>query len=136
MTIDTKGSIAVVTGSRRGIGLGIARKLADNGYTVILSATAEKENVTELLNEFKAKGQSVDYIKCDISNTEDRKNLVNTVMEQYGRIDVFVNNAGVAPITRLDVLETTEESFDRLMNTNLKGTFFLTQLAANAMLSK
>lgn len=135
MRIDGKGKIAVVTGSRRGIGLGIAKKLAENGYCVVLSATAEKEEVTELLNEFSADGWSADYIRCDISNTEDRKRLVDTVMKKYGRIDVFVNNAGVAPNVRLDVLETTEESFDRLMNTNLKGTFFLTQLAANAMLS-
>ncbi len=123
MVIDGKGKIAVVTGSRRGIGLGIAKKLAENGYTVVMSATAERENVTELLNEFSQNGFSA-----------DRKNLVDSVMEKYGRIDVFVNNAGVAPLERLDILNTTEESFDRLMNTNLKGTFFLTQLAANAML--
>lgn len=135
MRIDGKGKIAVVTGSRRGIGLGIAKKLAENGYCVVLSATAEKEEVTELLNELSADGWSADYIRCDISDAEDRKRLVDTVMKKYGRIDVFVNNAGVAPNVRLDVLETTEESFDRLMNTNLKGTFFLTQLAANAMLS-
>lgn len=135
MMIDGKGKIAVVTGSRRGIGLGIAKKLAENGYTVVMSATAQKEDVADLLNEFSEEGCSADYFKCDISDSEERKNLVNYVMEKYGRIDVFVNNAGVAPLVRLDVLETTEESFDRLMNTNLKGTFFLTQLAANAMLS-
>lgn len=136
MIIDGKGKIAVVTGSRRGIGLGIAKKLAENGYTVVMSATAQRENVTELLNEFSANGWSADYIKCDVSNTQERKALVEAVIEKYGKIDVFVNNAGVAPLERLDILETTEESFDRLMNTNLKGTFFLTQLAANAMIAK
>lgn len=136
MVIDGKGKIAVVTGSRRGIGLGIAKKLAENGYLVVMSATVSKEEVTDLLSEFDENGWKADYIRCDIADSMDRKNLVDTVMERYGRIDVFVNNAGVAPLERKDVLETTEESFDRLMNTNLKGTFFLTQLAANAMLGK
>lgn len=136
MVIDGKGKIAVVTGSRRGIGLGIAKKLAENGYLVVMSATVSKEEVTDLLSEFDENGWKADYIRCDIADSVDRKNLVDTVMERYGRIDVFVNNAGVAPLERKDVLETTEESFDRLMNTNLKGTFFLTQLAANAMLGK
>lgn len=75
MMIDGKGKIAVVTGSRRGIGLGIAKKLAENGYTVVMSATAQKEDVSELLNEFAEKGWKADYIKCDIASTEERKIL-------------------------------------------------------------
>jgi len=125
--------IAIVTGSRRGIGKGIAHALADAGYLVILSATAP--DAPEIVAEFTQKGQEAIYIPCDVSRTEDRKHLISTVMERYGKIDVLVNNAGVAPTVRMDILETTEESFDRVLDINLRGTFFMCQEAANAMRS-
>lgn len=114
--------IAVVTGSARGIGNAIATTLEQNGYIVIYS---------DIAKEFDS---SKPYIKCDISNSVDRQNLLDEIIKQYGRIDLLVNNAGVAPKTRLDILETTEESFDRLMNINLKSTFFMCQLFANKMI--
>ena len=124
--------IALVTGSRRGIGLGIAEALGKEGYFVVLSAaTPADEEVTARLT---AEGIGCTYISCDISKTEDRRRLLDTVIERYGRLDVLVNNAGVAPKVRLGILETTEESFDRLMNINLKGTFFMCQAAANRMI--
>ena len=125
---------AAVTGSRRGIGLGIAKALAAEGYSVILSATGSEEEVRPLLEELRGQGADVSYIKCDISSAEDRANFIRTIEETYGRLDVHVNNAGVAPKVRLDVLETTEESFSRLMNVNLKGTFFMCQGIANMMI--
>lgn len=115
--------IAVVTGSYRGIGKGIADMLSLNGYHVVYCA---RHNSMD--------GQ--DYVKCDISNVQDRLNLKNYVDEKFGRLDLLVNNAGVACKERLDILETTEESFDRLININTKGNFFMCQLFANYMVEK
>ena len=128
-------SVAIVTGSRRGIGLAIATTLAKEGYRTIFSATAPQETMTDAMAQLAAQGMKAEYITCDISKPQDRQALIRQVLEKYGRIDVFVNNAGVAPQVRLDVLETTEESFDRLMQVNMKGTFFMCQLVANAMVS-
>jgi len=116
---------ALVTGSSRGIGRGIADLLHENGYTVIYCGTRAQrpDNLPE----------DRDYIGCDISKTEERSAAFAYVMEKYGRLDVLVNNAGVAPLVRLDILETTEESFDRVLGINLRGTFFMCQQAANLM---
>ena len=114
--------IAVVTGARRGIGLGIASLLEQNGYTVVYSAASPTMEGDQL------------YFPCDISRAEDRAALADFVLSRFGRIDLLVNNAGVACRERLDVLETTEESFDRLMEINAKGTFFMCQLFANRMI--
>jgi len=126
--------IAIVTGSRRGIGLAIAKTLGQNGYKVIISDIINEAEVGALLQELDNENINADYIKCDISKHNDRENLVETVISKYGRIDIHVNNAGVAPVVRADILETTQESFDRLMEINLKGTFFLTQIVANKMI--
>lgn len=125
--------IATVTGSRRGIGLAIARELAADGYTVVLSDVIDEAEAATLLADLKAEGFSVDYRRCDISKADDRAALFAYIRDTYGRLDVLVNNAGVAPRVRLDLLETTEESFDFLMNINLRGTFFMCQGAANLM---
>lgn len=125
--------IALVTGSRRGIGLGIARALGREGYFVVLSATTPADE--EIVGKLSSEGIGCVYIPCDISKTEDRARLLDRIIEDYGRLDLLVNNAGVAPKVRLGILETTEESFDRLMDVNLKGTFFMCQLGANRMIS-
>lgn len=126
---------AIVTGSRRGIGLAIAKALLQESYTVVLCDVVEKSEVTELLSELNGGFPgTADYIRCDISKSDDRKNLIDSVVAQYGRLDVLVNNAGVACAVRLDILETTEESFERLMRINLEGTFFMSQTAANKMI--
>ena len=127
--------VAVVTGSRRGIGLGIAKTLGKAGYTVVISDIVESDEVKSVALELSRQGISVDYKKCDISKADHRQALIDYLTKKFGRIDVMVNNAGVAPINRMDILETTEESFDRLMNINLKSTFFMCQLAANTMIS-
>lgn len=124
--------IALVTGSRRGIGLGIARALGQAGFLVVVSATgAQADDVIEQLTR---EGIRCVYHKCDISQPTDRTGILDWIDTTYGRLDLIVNNAGVAPATRLDLLETTEESVDRLLNINLKGTFFMCQLAANRMI--
>lgn len=125
--------VASVTGSRRGIGLAIARALAKDGYHVVLSDVIDKTEAEPLLFELRGEGLSVDYCRCDISRTADRAAFFAYIRDTYGRLDVHVNNAGVAPRVRLDILETTEESFDFLMDINLKGTFFMCQAAANLM---
>ncbi|MCQ2794962.1 MAG: 3-ketoacyl-ACP reductase [Bacilli bacterium] len=114
--------VAVVTGSYQGIGKGIADLLAKNDYQVIYS-------------DVQPSMDGVEYVKCDISNADDRKNLKDYIEKKYGRLDLLVNNAGVACKVRMDILETTEESFDRLIRINTKGTFFMCQTFANFMIA-
>lgn len=116
--------VAVITGGTRGIGLGIAKELLKDGFTVVLTARNESEESVNLRNEYCDK---VQFISCDISETADTENLVLTVKEKFGKIDLLVNNAGVAPRERKDILEITPEDFDYVADINLKGTFFVTQ---------
>lgn len=114
--------VAIVTGSSQGIGKAIATRL-QNDYEVVYADVLPCEGVKH-------------YVKCDISNSADRKSLLDYVDKNFGRLDLLVNNAGVACKVRMDILETTEESFDRLININTKGTFFMCQLFSNYMVSK
>ena len=123
-----------VTGSTRGIGFGIAKKFAVLGYSVVMSSSSGEEKAAAPLAELGGAGADVDYVKCSIGERADREAALDFVMERRGRIDVLVNNAGVAPLERRNILETSEESFDRVMDINLKGTFFMTQLFANKMI--
>jgi NAD(P)-dependent dehydrogenase (short-subunit alcohol dehydrogenase family) len=125
---------AFVTGSSRGIGYGILKKFAENGYRTVMSGASEEERAEEKLRALKKAGFEVSYIRCDIANASDRAAALGEISKKYAPLDILVNNAGVAPLARLNVLETTEESFDRVVGTNLKGTFFMTQLFANAMI--
>ena len=125
---------ALVTGAARGIGNGIATQLAREGYAVAIMDVLNEEDVRKNIDDVKAFGNPVMYLKGDITSTEDRSKVLNSIMSEYGRIDLLVNNAGVAPKVRMDILETTEESFDFVININLKGTFFLTQSVANIMI--
>lgn len=128
--------IAIVTGAERGIGRSIALTLAENGFTVVAASVSagDAEHVCAFMDELRAISPESVYIKTDISSDADRKNLVESVVSKFGKIDVLVNNAGVAPTVRNDILQMSEESMDRLLNINLKGTFFLTQRVANAMI--
>ena len=117
---------ALVTGSSRGIGRGIADLLKENGYAVVYCGT-KPQRPADLAPE-------ADYFPCDISDGAQRRTVIAHVLEKYGRLDVLVNNAGVAPLVRRDLLEMEEESFDRVLGINLKGTMFMCQLAANAMI--
>lgn len=125
--------IALVTGSTRGIGHAIAEMLGKNGYHVIVCGTRELSELPELAASFPPEMEFT-YRKCNISTPEDREGMFAFVAEKFGRLDLLVNNAGIAPKVRLDILETTEESVERLLRTNLEGTFFMCQLAANLMI--
>ena len=125
--------VAFITGSSRGIGYGIAQELNREGYITVLSGTSPAEKTASTLQNLSCPENAL-YLQGDISNAGDRQNFLDAILERYGRIDLLVNNAGVAPAVRLDILQTTEESYDRVMGINLKGMFFLTQLFANAML--
>lgn len=118
---------AVVTGSTRGIGRAIAGILEENGYAVVYSGTG-RERPASLPAQ-------ADYCAADISDGAQRRALIGHALQKYGRLDVLVNNAGVAPLERRDLLEMDEESFDRVIGINLKGTLFMCQLAAKAMLA-
>jgi len=127
--IDKK--VALVTGSARGIGYEIARQLADSSYAVVLNDVIEESVVAKALKQM---GKDAVFVRADVSSSADRNRVLDTVKKTMGRIDLLVNNAGVAPRHRADILNATEESFERLININLKGPYFLTQLFANWMI--
>ena len=119
---------ALVTGGNRGIGAGIVEKLAGEKWNIVFCGRTEENEVKSRVTELEEKyGTDVMYVKADISSAEDRENLFARTLEKFGSLEGLVNNAGVAPLVRNDLLEMTEESFDRVMNINLKGPFFLTQ---------
>ncbi len=132
---------ALITGAGQGIGRGIALALAAAGYDIIANdIVADPANTEKGLYEVKARVEALGRrclpVQGDISNSADRARLIATAVEAFGGIDVLVNNAGVAPRVRLDVLETTEESYDRLMTINAKGPIFLTQAVAKQMIAQ
>lgn len=126
--------VAIVTGSSRGIGYAIARRLGRDGFRVIVSATGPQEKYEQALAGLTADGTEWRYIRCDIADHDSRLHLIEESVRLFWRIDVLVNNAGVAPKVRADLLDMTEESFDRVVGTNTKGNLFLTQAAAKQML--
>ncbi|NMA94840.1 MAG: 3-ketoacyl-ACP reductase [Clostridiales bacterium] len=130
--IDQK--VAIITGAGRGIGNAIAGQLASEGYATAILDILDEADIKENLDEIKKHGSPSIYFKGDLSCPEDREGLLEKVMDEFGRVDVLVNNAGVAPKVRMDILETTEESLDFVLGINLKGTFLLTQLVANKMI--
>ncbi len=133
---DNKNKIALVTGAARGIGRGISMELAKAGFTVAAVGTKPEEAVEEYLAELRAISPDSSYIQGNIAVEADRKNIIDTAYSRYSTIDVLVNNAGVAPKVRADLLEMSEESFDFVTGVNLKGVFFLTQYAANRMIAE
>ena len=127
---------ALVTGASRGIGRGIALELARAGCRVAINYAGNAEAAAEALALVKAAGGDGFIVQGDVAVAADRERLVAETIKHFGRIDLLVNNAGVAPKVRADVLEAGEESFDRLFAINLKGPYFLTQLVAKQMLSQ
>jgi NAD(P)-dependent dehydrogenase (short-subunit alcohol dehydrogenase family) len=128
--------IALITGGSRGIGFAITQRLARDGFKVALAGTRDKESCGENLGKLDALGADWLYIQADVSRPEGRKKIVADTVEQFGTIDVLVNNAGVAPRVRADILEMSEESWDYVIDTNTKSNMFLTQLAVKVMLEK
>lgn len=128
--------VALITGGSRGIGLGIAQHLARNGFDVAINGMREAEAVAEVVFELEKLGAGVLYCRGDIGDPEARKQILWQVRERFGRLNVLVNNAGVAPKERKDILEATEESFEYVIKVNLQGPYFLTQAAANWMVKQ
>ncbi len=128
--------VALVTGGGRGIGLGIARCLARDGFDLAINGVREATSVEGSVVELRALGADVGYVQADVADAKDRTRLLAAVRERFARLDVLVNNAGVAPHVRADILAAPEESFDRVLRINLKGPYFLTQAAARWMIEE
>jgi 3-oxoacyl-[acyl-carrier protein] reductase len=134
--------VALITGASRGIGRGIALELAKAGFDVAINyagnVAAAKQTSADCVSTGAANGKTIraEICQADIAKIEDRRRLIESVREKFGRIDLLVNNAGVAPDVRADILEASEASFDRLININVKGPYFLTQLVAKWMIEQ
>ena len=128
-------SNVLITGGARGIGAGIVRQLAQAGNNVSFCGRKNDPAFFELADKTAAEfGVKCKYYQCDVSDPDDRVHLINSFVKDFGSLDVLVNNAGVAPEVRADLLDMSPESFDRVMGINLRGPFFLTQLAAKEMM--
>lgn len=127
---------AIVTGGSRGIGYAIVKKLGMAGCQVVILATGAQEKYQIALAELSDLEIDWLYVQGSIDNPKDREKLVKEAVNRFGRIDILVNNAGVAPKERKDLLDMTEDSFDRVMNINAKGTMFLTQMVARQMIQQ
>lgn len=128
--------VALVTGGSRGIGLGIAVALAEEGFNLVINGRREKNEVQSVLDDLTTKGAEALYCKADISQTEERSRMLSEIRTKFGRLDILINNAGVAPLVRNDILTATEESFERVMKINLQGPYFLAQNVANWMIEQ
>jgi 3-oxoacyl-[acyl-carrier protein] reductase len=126
--------VALITGGTRGIGFGIAQELAKSGLDLILTGRRPPGSCSEVLEELRAQGVQAEYIVSDVSSLGEHGALLDAVLTRFGRLDVLINNAGIAPRVRADVLVATENSFDELIAVNLKGPYFLTQQAAHRMI--
>jgi len=134
--------VALITGASRGIGRGIALELARLGCDLVINyagnAAAADKTAADCRSAASAAGHQSQPATCqaDISRSEDREKLIQFCRDRFKRLDILINNAGVAPDVRADILEATEASFDRLIGINVKGPYFLTQIAANWMIEQ
>ncbi len=137
MESGQKSKTALVTGGTRGIGLGIAQALAKDGWNLILNGVRPENQIAQVLNNLRALDCQVAYAQGDIGIAEGRKAIREVALEASGgqAVNLLVNNAGVAPKERLDLLETTEDNYDFVLDINLKGPFFLTQAIARDMVA-
>lgn len=132
--------VALVTGAGQGIGRGIALRLAREGYIVVINdivadPAGTNHGAYEVKKTIEAGGGQAEVFKADIASADQRLAMIEFIDRTFGRLDLLVNNAGVAPKQRVDILQAGEESFDRLISINLKGPYFLTQLVANRMIA-
>ncbi len=128
--------VALVTGGSRGIGLGIVTQLASQGFNIAINGVRPAEGVTDVLASIKALGVEVIYCQGNVALSDDRAKIFQEVKDHFGQLNLLVNNAGIAPRERRDVLSTSETSFDEVLDTNLKSCYFLTQAAANWMIEQ
>ena len=123
--------VALITGGTRGIGLGIAQNLALKGYSLALNGLRDENDVNPIIADLQNKGVEVIYCQGNIGDSNDRESIIESIKLEYGQLNVLVNNAGIAPGERKDILETSEASYDEVMRVNLRGPYFLTQTVAN-----
>jgi len=125
---------ALITGAGRGIGLGITEKLASEGFNIVICDIWPKidiaPKIAELEEKYKIQGL---YCQCDVSDSAGRESMLKEIIAKFGVLNILVNNAGVAPKVRADIMDMSEESYDRVMSINLKGPYFLTQIVAKHM---
>ncbi|MDD4192097.1 MAG: 3-ketoacyl-ACP reductase [Mangrovibacterium sp.] len=126
--------VALITGGTRGIGLGIATELAKAGFDLAVNGVRQEAEVRPVLEELSRYDVQVMYARGDVSKKYDRRQMVDAIHNRFGKINILVNNAGIAPEERKDILKATEESFEQVLHVNLQGPFFLTQLVANRMI--
>ena len=132
--MPTSKKVALVTGGSRGIGFGVAKELARSGFDIVINGRREADSVVDAVSTLRSLGADVLYCRADVASTDDKARMLKEIDAHFGRLDVLVNNAGVAPEVRADITEASEQSFDRLININLKGPYFLTQAVANWMI--
>jgi|LDZT01.1.fsa_nt_gi NAD(P)-dependent dehydrogenase (short-subunit alcohol dehydrogenase family) len=126
--------VVLITGGTRGIGFGIAKIMAEQGCALAIMSRSSEEKISDNLDKLRSIGSPVLYYSGNLNSSDSRKTFCDISLKRFGRIDFLVNNAGVAPKERKDILEMTENSYDFVMDINLKGTFFLTQRVANIMI--
>jgi len=127
--------VAVITGGTRGIGLGIAHTLATKGWSLALNGMRPASDVEEAIKGLQNHNVDVHYVQANIGDDRDRKRILDEILKRFGIVHALINNAGVAPLVRTDLLDTSPESYDRVMDINLKGPFFLSQAFAKHMVN-
>ena len=134
--MSSNSPVALVTGASRGIGRAIAVELAAAGYDIVVNFVSQAEAAEETAALVAKEGREALLAQADISSAEDRASMIEETRSRFGRIDVLVNNAALAPRERVDLLESSEEHYDRTLDVNLKGPFFLTQSVAGWMVEE
>ena len=125
--------VALVTGSSRGIGRAIAEQLSTDGFAIVVNYASNAAAADEVVSRLISTGNQAISVQGNVAQRDDRKRLVDSAYETWGRLDLLVNNAGITSVGRNDLLDATEASWDVVLDTNLKGPFFLSQYAANKM---
>jgi len=134
--MTSNGKTALITGGGRGIGLAIGKRLANEGYDIAVGDIHDESDVKQALNGLRDLGAEVLYCRADVTDAAARAEMLAAVKRNFGRLNVLVNNAGIAPRVRADILEAAEQSFEEVMRVNLQGPYFLTQAVANWMIEQ
>lgn len=134
--ITSQKPVAFVTGGSRGIGLGCALHLANLGFNVAINGMRPESQLDEPIAKLQNAGAEVLYCQGDIGSPDARASMLQNIRSHFGRLHVLVNNAGIAPKERKDILDASEESFDSVLGTNVKGPYFLSQAAARWMIEQ
>lgn len=132
----TNQRVALITGSSRGIGRGIAKRLAADGIAVAINYVNSEAPALQFVQQLESAGQSAVAIQGSVAESDDRRRLIETTLSHFGRLDFLINNAGITSPGRNDILEATEAGWDTVLSTNLKGPFFLSQLASRSMIDQ